>query len=117
MFPSHDRGGGIYELPTGEGLRVVKGRQHFWNYDYFFKDKETTRKEFWRFSRAYHRYFNKWTFGETEEKSFDVFWRAMESRHASAPYDTKLEDHPKWIRSAVETINPNLFGHSAWDLV
>lgn len=108
---------GRYELPTGEGLLTYKGGQHFWNYDYFFKDKRFTKREFWRFSRAYHRYFKEWTFGNTSNASFKIFINNMSSRYKKAPYTYKLEDHPKYIRQAVQELIPDQFGYNGWGIV
>jgi len=107
-----------YLLPVGETpLKSFKTGISYWNYDYFFKTKEFTKKEFFRFSRAYHRYFKKWTFGRTERKAFDVFLKMMKGRHDRAPYTYELKDHPKHIREAVRNLAKDQFGLSAWGLL
>ena len=106
-----------YELPVGKPLKMMKGRQHFWNYDYFFKTKEFTQEEFFRFSRAYHRFYKSWEFGKNKEDAFDCFLNMMKGRHERAPYTYELKDHPKWIRKAVENIKPEQFGYNAWNLL
>jgi len=104
----------IYDLPVGTGLDTFKTGIQYWNYDYFFKTKEFTKKEFWRFSRAYNRYFKVWTFGNSEEASFKVFLNMMEGRYNRAPYTYKLGDHPKYIREAVKNLQPKQFGFNGW---
>lgn len=105
-----------YEMPVGRDLPVFKTRISFWNYDYFFKTQEFTRKEFWRFSKAYQRFFGSWTFGGSEEDSFQKFMNLQKGRHKNTPYTAKLEDHSKYIRKAVSELTPEQFGHSAWGL-
>ncbi len=107
----------LYDLPIGDTLKRVRGREHFWNYDYFFKTQEFTKKEFWRFSRAYHRHFNDWRFGSTEEASFEKFMNGMKAKYKRAPYEYKFSDHPKYIREAVENLTPEQFGYNAWGLL
>jgi len=103
-----------YQLPCGTELTREKTGISYWNYDYFFKDKRFTKREFWRFSKAYHRYFDEWTFGSNSDKSFRVFLNMMKGRHDKAPYTYKLEDHPKYIKEAVRNLKESQFGHSAW---
>jgi len=106
-----------YKLPIGHQLKEFKGGVKYLNYDYFFKTKDFTKKEFFRFSRAYHRYFKKWTFGRTERKAFDVFLKMMKGRHDRSPYTYELKDHPKHIREAVRNLTKDQFGLNAWGLL
>ena len=108
---------GDYQLPTGTTLPTGKLGIQYWNYDYFFKTKEFTQKEFWRFSQAYHRYFGAWTFGTNEEVAMKVFLNMMKGRYVRAPYTYKLEDHSKYIRKAVEELKLEQFGYNGWGLV
>lgn len=105
-----------YTLPVGEELKSFKTGISYWNYDYFFKTKEFTKKEFWRFSRAYHRFYGDWAFGDTEEDSFNIFLGMQKGRHDRAPYNTKLEEHPKYIRECVKKLKPEMFGLDGWKL-
>lgn len=115
LSPEYDKGGDlIYSLPVGHDLSIYKTGIQYWNYDYFFKTKEFTRKEFWRFSRAYHRYFGTWKFGDSEEESFKIFINMQEARYKQSPYTYKLEDHSKYIREAVKNLTPEMFGYSGW---
>ncbi len=101
----------------GREPKSLRTRISFWNYDYFFKTQGFTRKEFWRFSRAYNRYFNSWAFGEDEEASFKVFLNMMKGRHDRSPYEYKLEIHPRYIRKAVEELKPEQFGYNGFGLI
>ncbi len=109
--------GESYDLPTGYGTYIYKTGVEFWNYDYFFKTEEFTRKEFWRFSQAYHRYFKEWSFGSSPEEAFKVFLGMMKGRYNKAPYTYKLEDHPEFIREAVKNLKPEQFGYNGWGKV
>ena len=106
-----------YELPIGHDVKTGKIGLHFWNYDYFFKTQDFTRKEFWRFSQAYHRYFKSWQFGDSEEAAFQVFLNMLKGRYNRSPYEYTLEEHPKYIRKAVEELKPEQFGFNAWGLL
>lgn len=119
-FPIVQRGTELvddYELPTGVMLRKAKIGISYWNYDYFFKTQEFTRKEFWRFSKAYQRYYGTWRFGGSEEDSFEKFINGMKGRFDNAPYKWKLKDHPIFIREAVENLTLEQFGYNAWSLI
>lgn len=108
---------GDYLLPVGRQLKEFKTGISYWNYDYFFKTRDFTEKEFFRFSRAYYRYFKRWTFGKTAVSSFHVFLNMMKGRHDRSPYTYKLSDHPKYIREAVKNLKPEQFGYNAWGLL
>lgn len=106
-----------YDLPIGRSLIEERTGVSYWNYDYFFKTKEFTKKEFWRFSRAYHRYFKSWEFGKDEDASFELFLNMQKSRHDKALYTYKLEDHPKYIREAVKNLTPEQFGYNGFGFI
>ena len=106
-----------YKMPVGNQLKEFKGGVKYWNYDYFFKTKDFTKKEFWRFSRAWHRYYNNWQFGSNEKQSFKIFLDGMKGKHHKSPYTYELKDHPKYIREAVKNLTKEQFGHSAWGLL
>jgi len=111
------RRGSDYALPVGLGLSEYKTGISYWNYDYFFKTKEFTKKEFWRFSKAYHAYFDNWRFGEGEEASFKVFMDLQKSRFENAPYLYGLNDHSKYIREEVKRLSKEQFGLYGWGLI
>ena len=114
IIPTNKRRVIDYELPVGYSPKTCKLPISYWNYGYFFKTKEFTKKEFWRFSRAYHRYFHKWVFGDSEESSFKVFLNMMRSRHQKAPYTYKLKDHSKYIKEAVKDLTKEQFGFNGY---
>lgn len=107
----------MYEMPIGRSYKSYRTGVKFYNYDYFFKTQEVTRKEFWRFSRAYFRYYGAWNFGSTEELAFNTFLTMMKSRHDQAKYEVTVKDHPCWMQEAVHTLNETHFGLNAWNLI
>jgi len=103
-----------YNLPVGITPKQFKTGVKYFNYDYFFKTKEFTKKEFWRFSRAYYSFFKEWHFGDSEEKSFEIFINMQKGRYKRAPYTAKIEDHPMWLRKAVEELTSEQCGKDLW---
>lgn len=87
-----------------------------YNYDYTFKTKEQTFKEFWRFSQAYHRYFGEWKLGATPEDAFSKFMEMMEGRKMHVYYDCRLEQHPKFIQKALGDLAPEQFGYNGFGI-
>ena len=107
-----------YELPRGYGAKSARTGTQYWNYDYFFKTKEFTKKEFWRAARAWNRYYKDWAFGDSEENSFKYFLGMLEGRYERAPYTANVLDiHPKYIQQAIFDLKPEQFGYSGWGLV
>lgn len=108
-----------YDLPCGTSLTQGRMRNRLWNYDYFFKTKRFTKRELWRFSRAYHRFFGEWTFGSNSEEAFKRFLAMMEGRHDRSPYDytNNMYDHPKYIRNAVKNLKPSQFGYDGFGML
>jgi glycosyltransferase involved in cell wall biosynthesis len=96
---------------------IVPVRLPFYNYDYTFKTKEETRREFWRFSQAYYRYFKEWRFGSTEEESFDYFVNMMKMRLTRNIRPITIEEHPVFIREAVRNMTPEMFGYNGWGML
>lgn len=89
-----------------------------WNFDYTFKTQEFTRKEFFRFSRAYNRYFDTWPWGSTEEEAFDIFIKMMKGRLEDAKYQiTNLSVLPKYIRERYANLTSEQFGFNGWGLL
>lgn len=106
-----------YKLPVGITLKQKRTDLRFWNYDYFVKTEEKTKEEFWRFAKAFQRYFGEWRFGETKEEAFKLFLDMMKSRHDKSPYNLKLEDHPKYMKEVVKNLTKDQFGHSGWGVL
>jgi len=110
-----DLGYCIYEMPVGNSLNTYRTRVSYWNYDYYFKTKEFTKKEFWRFSKAYQRYYGIWKFGSTEKKSFMLFMGMQKGRNNRGIPEYSLDKHPSYIREAVKNLIPEQLGFNGWE--
>lgn len=109
-----------YGIPEGSYTPEKFGKAgiSFYNYDYSFKTKDQTTDEFWRFSKAYHNYFHRWSFGSTRQDSFNIFVKMMRGRLKRCVYSvTKLEEHPQYIRGVISNLNKDQFAHSGWNLL
>lgn len=111
---------GDYELPVGKAIPTEEwGRTGvaYYNYDYTFKTKDLAKNEFWRFAKAYQRFFGTWPWGSTKEESFKVFIKMMRGRLERCIYEIKPDAHPKYIQEAVKNITPEQFGYNGWGLL
>jgi hypothetical protein len=104
-----------YDLLYGKSLKSMKTRFSYWNYDYFFKTEDFTRREFWRMSQAYEKYFGSFDFGDSEEASFQKFLNMIKGRHDRSPYTADLSIHSKYIRKEVEELTPEQLGFNCWN--
>lgn len=87
----------------------------FYNYDYSFKTKEVALEEFWRFAKAYQRYFGVWKFGDTKEKSSEVFLNMMRGRLKKSTHTNF--SHPKYIKDRIESATYDEFIYDGWGLL
>jgi len=108
------------DIPKGKviGKRDI-GKSHleFMNYDYCFKTKDFTAKEFLRFSMAHKKYFGYTKWGETEEEALQKFINMMEARMLKGDrhiYHMPWREHPSFIRKKVKNIKPSEFGFDGW---
>ncbi len=108
------------DIPEGKMIEdrdIYRSHLEFMNYDYCFKTKEFTAKEFLRFSRAHKRYFGSTKWGSTEEESLQKFINMMNYRinqKGGHIFDTPWQLHPTFIKEKVRDIKPEHFGHSGW---
>lgn len=110
-----------YELPVGgedvnrlQDLPEYRTPISYWNYDHYFKTMEFMKKDFFRMSRAWQRYFKEWKFGSNEDESFEIFLEMMRMRYAKSPHTAKDSTHPKYIREAIKNIQVEQFGFDGW---
>ena len=78
---------------------------------------ELTKREFWRASRAWNRYYKNWNFGSDEQRSFDIFCKMIKSRHDNSSLFAKPEDHPQYIRQAIKEISSDRLGYNGWGIL
>lgn len=107
----------LYELPRGFKLKAYRSGVSYWNYDYYFRSMEVTKREFWRASRAWNRFFKNWNFGDSEERSFEIFCKMIKARHDNTPLVAKLEEHPSHIRKAIEKLPADRLGYNGWGIL
>lgn len=89
-----------------------------WNFDYTFKTQELTRKEFYRFAKAYTSYFDDSPFGSSEEESFQIFCDLHKGRYKKANYEiTDMNILPKYIQHAYINLKPSQFGYNGWGIL
>jgi len=96
---------------------IGKSHLEFMNYDYCFKTKGFTAKEFLRFSLAHKRYFGTTNWGETEEEALEKFINMMEARLVKGDrhiYYMPWQEHPSFIQERVKNIKPSEFGFDGW---
>lgn len=110
-----------YAMPIGPLVKYEEaGRSGItiWNFDYTFKTAEFTRREFYKFSKAWQNYFGKTSWGHSEEESFKVFINNMSGRCQKAPYQiTNLDVLPKYIREKYQNLKKEEFGFNGWGLI
>lgn len=106
-------------IPEGvyEPDRFGRSRAHVYVYDRTFQTKEFLKKEFFRLSRAYHKFSGKWSWGRTEREAFDIFMDMVIERRKRAPYTAKVSDHPKYIRAKIQKLTKDQLGYSLFGSV
>lgn len=107
----------VYSLPVGRKVPAERTGVSYHNYDYYFRDMEVTKREFWRASRAWNRYYKNWNFGDSEQRSFDIFCKMIKARHDNSSLFAKPEDHPQYIRQAVKEISSDRLGYNGWGIL
>lgn len=104
-------------VPEGDGFpdtAILKTGVPFYNYDYCFKTETNTRREFFRFSKAYFKTFGTYWLGDSEQAAIEKFIVMMQGRLKRSVYSWETEDHPRPIRAKVSSITPEQFGYSGW---
>lgn len=86
-----------------------------YNYDYTFKTKEFTQREFYRFSMAYKRFYGSSKWGQDEEEALTKFMNSMEARLKNRePVEILVDEQPLVMRSIIKNIKPEQFGFNGW---
>lgn len=84
------------------------------NYDYSFKTKEVTAREFFKFSMAHKRYFGTTKWGNTENEALQKFVDMMKGRARRCVYKLKPAEHPEAIHDRLYKLKPEQFGFNGW---
>lgn len=104
------------KVPVGNSINqamICRTGVDIYDYDYFFRDKETAKKEFARFARSYNRGIGP-AWGTTEEESWQVFLGMMKGRAKKDLLPLAIESHPSFIQERVRTMTPDEFGYNNW---
>lgn len=104
-------------LPKGSVPEGGRSALFFYNYSYTFKTKDVAAEEYFRFSRAYKRWYGETKMGETEDEAFEKFLTMMRERLPMATKYIHWKKQPLYIQDRVRTIKPKEFGHSGWGLL
>lgn len=104
-------------VPVGQQVPdsdCARTHVEFFNYDYTFKTKEVTAKEFFKFSQAHRRYFGTSKWGNTEKEALHKFVQMMKARLDRCVYTIEHKDQPKPIQQKLKHLTKEQFGHSMW---
>lgn len=106
-------------IPCGKFPEELMGRTglSFFNYDYTFKTMEFTAKEFFRFSKAYERFFGTTFWGHSEDESLAKFINMQKTRYPKCRYKFPASSQPRWIMKKVKELTPEQFGYDGWGLL
>jgi len=114
---------GMYKgIPMGKMIEdkdIGKSHLEFMNYDYCFKTKDFTAKEFLRFSKAHKRYFGTTNWGNTKKEALEKFINMMKGRMTGGNrhiYNMPWDKHPSFIQERVKNIKPSMFGFNGWGI-
>jgi hypothetical protein len=107
------------DVPIGtEITQIGRTGLPIWNFPYFFKDKEFTKKEFLRFSLAHKRHFGTTSWGQTEDEALEVFIKDAKGRLEKSQYEViNVNILPKYIIQRYSKLTPSEFGFNGWGLL
>lgn len=108
---------GDRRIPIGTALEedpLAYIREEFWNYDYFFRTKDISKRLFARAAKGYWKQTGKALWGATDEQSWQIFINQSEARKAKDMREIKVKDHPKYIQDRVKDLSPECFGFDHW---
>lgn len=86
-----------------------------WNYDYFFRTKEETKKLFARNARAWRRSVDS-SWGKDDEDAFTVFLAQARGRLQKVFVPLEVISHPVFIRERIAAMTPDMFGFDNWGM-
>ena len=90
-----------------------------WNYDTTFRTREVIAEDRARFARAWYRHFNDWSDrgGSTKEEAFEAWFKMVKKRLPRHLKKVELKEHPKFIRSKLESLEEKQFGYDCFGLL
>lgn len=105
-------------VPIGTSLpakMIVDLGIKVWNYDYFFRTKEETRKLFARNAKAWRESVNN-AWGASDEESWETFLDMNKQKWEKELTPLEIISHPKYIRERLSTMTPDQFGWDNWGM-
>ena len=89
-----------------------------YQYDSYFRDKETIAEDRARFARAWFAYFNSYgdRGGKEPEEAYEAWFEMIKSRYVKHTNKISLSKHPKFIKERLGAVNKEQFGFDAFGL-
>ena len=115
-------GGGDLCLPTIDDKLIPAfknpiSKYPIYQYDSFFREKETIAEDRARFARAWNRYFQNWEKGkDNPDEAFEAWFKMIKKRYKKHKNILNIDEHPKYIIEKINNLKPNQFGYTAFGL-
>lgn len=115
--------GGDYCQPSLDGKYldtkdVPEAKVPFYNYEKLLKTKSQAADDVGRMDRAYFRKFNKYIYGNGDDKTaLDGWINMMRGRYQKPQKEIILQEHPKVMRETIKNLTPEQFGYNGWGLI
>ena len=116
-------GGGDLCQPTLNGIQLLHKdfptiNTPLYQYDSILRTKEIIANDRARFARAWYRHFNNYgdRGGSEPEEAFDAWFQMIIHRYKFHVNKLTIEDHPKYIKETLLSLDANQFGYSAFGL-
>ena len=116
-------GGGDLCQPTLNGIQLLHKdfptiNTPLYQYDSILRTKEIIANDRARFARAWYRHFNNYgdRGGSEPEEAFDAWFQMIIHRYKFHVNKLIIEDHPKYIKETLLSLDANQFGYSAFGL-
>ena len=116
-------GGGDLCLPTIDDKLIPAfknpiSKYPIYQYDSFFRERETIAEDRARFARAWNRQFNNFQDrgGPEKKEAFEAWENMIKERIGDHIFNFKLKNHPVFIIEKIKLLKPNLFGYNAFNI-
>ena len=116
-------GGGDLCQPTLNGVQLLHKNyptlnSPLYQYDSILRTKEIISNDRARFARAWFRHFHDYgdRGGGEPAEAFEAWFEMILKRYKFHVNKLKIDDHPKFIKETLNSLQDNQFGHSAFGL-
>lgn len=116
-------GGGDGCQPTLDGKdfdlnELPQAGVPFYNYEKLLKTPSQIADDVGRMDRAYFRTFGKYIYGSGNDMSaYDGWLQMMKGRFAKPQKQISLDDHPKFIKETIRTLQPGQWGYDGFGIL